>query len=219
MKNIQFHPDIEQRTDVWMRARCGLWTASRVGALKKKGTAWTASATTAIEELSAERIIGKCTEHYVTAAMQHGMDLEPDARQAYMEISGNVVEPGGWWTAETDAGTPVGCSPDGLIDEDGLLEIKCPFNINKHINTCITNELPAEYLAQVTLQMLVTGRKWCDFVSYAPGVTRCPCVVIGTRCHPGNLEAMIDEAESAVRERVSLFESSAQETNNENIRI
>jgi predicted phage-related endonuclease len=96
--------------------------------------------------------------------MQWGIDNEPVARLQYSLASGNDVEETGFWLHDE---LEAGASPDGFIDDDGLLEIKCP-NTATHIDTLIKRKLPYQYQAQVQGQMWVTGRKWCDFVSFDP---------------------------------------------------
>jgi len=96
--------------------------------------------------------------------MQWGTDNEPVARLEYELLSGNIVEDTSLWLHDN---LDAGASPDGLIGDDGLLEIKCP-NTATHLDTLIKKKLPRQYVGQVQGQMWITGRKWCDFVSYDP---------------------------------------------------
>jgi hypothetical protein len=97
--------------------------------------------------------------------MQHGIDTEPQARAAYEAKSGSFVEEVGFvlHTSISEAGA----SPDGFVDEDGLIEIKCPQTAT-HMDTLLSENVPAKYVTQMQWQMACTGRKWCDFVSYDP---------------------------------------------------
>jgi predicted phage-related endonuclease len=104
-------------------------------------------------------------ESYVNAAMQHGTDTEPEARSAYEFYQGVTVEQVAFIPHPTIA--DAGCSPDGLVGDDGLLELKCPQTAT-HLETLLGQNIPAKYISQVQFQMACTGRKWCDWVSYDP---------------------------------------------------
>jgi hypothetical protein len=117
-----------------------------------------------LTELVVERLTQAPIQRYTTAAMTWGTEQEPAARAAYERITGRIVEETGFVCHDT---LMAGCSPDGLIDWDGLIEIKCPFNTANHIETLL-NGMPAEHIPQVQGQMWITGREWCDFVSYDP---------------------------------------------------
>lgn len=117
--------------------------------------------------LAGERITRVPATVFVTPAMQRGTDLEPEARDLYVKETGNQVEETGFWQhPELDF---VGASPDGLVGDDGLLEIKCPM-LETHIGYIEDYIVPEDYRPQMALQMACTGRKWCDFVSYYPGL-------------------------------------------------
>jgi hypothetical protein len=165
----------DQRTEDWYAARLGKATASRFKdaiATKKQtekqkkdglpGDPMQAQLDYCTE-LVVERLTGQRAQKFVTAAMQWG-DHEPAARAAYERVTGRIVEETGFVAHDT---LMAGCSPDGLVDWDGLIEIKCPFNTANHIETLL-NGMPAEHTAQVQGQMWITGREWCDFVSYDP---------------------------------------------------
>jgi putative phage-type endonuclease len=115
-------------------------------------------------ELVVETLTGQQSDFYTSTAMQWGTDNEPVARLAYSLTTGNEVEDTGFWL---DDELGAGASPDGFVGEDGLLEIKCP-NTATHLETLEKKEVPYQYRAQVQGQMWITGRKWCDFVSYDP---------------------------------------------------
>jgi putative phage-type endonuclease len=154
-----------QRDADWYAARIGKATASRFKdaiAVLKSGDPAQAQRDYATE-LVVERLTGQRVQKYVTAAMQWG-DHEPEARTAYERVTGISVEETGFIAHDT---LLAGCSPDGLVDWDGLIEIKCPFNSANHIETLL-NGMPDDHRAQVQGQMWITGRQWCDFVSYDP---------------------------------------------------
>ena len=164
-----------QRSEDWYAARLGKATASRFKdaiATKKQtekqkkdglpGDPMQAQLDYCTE-LVVERLTGQRAQKFVTAAMQWG-DHEPAARAAYERVTGRIVEETGFVAHDT---LMAGCSPDGLVDWDGLIEIKCPFNTANHIETLL-NGMPADHIPQVQGQMWITGREWCDFVSYDP---------------------------------------------------
>ena len=158
--------EIIQGSDEWKALRCGKVTASRVAdVIAKTKTGWGASRFNYAAELIAERLTGVAAEGFTNAAMQWGTDQEPSARMAYEFMQDVTVEQIAFVAHPSIA--DAGASPDGLVGESGLVEIKCP-NTATHIDTLIKQEIPARYITQMMWQMACTGRKWCDFVSYDP---------------------------------------------------
>lgn len=153
-----------QRHEDWVADRVGKITASRVGGINAKPQKGKALNRTMIE-LLVERLTGEIEDRYINAAMQWGIDHEPDAIASYENITDEFVVGCGLINHPTISMS--GASPDGLIGKDGLLEAKCP-NRETHMNTILTQKVPDEYLPQITWQLACTGRKWCDFVSYDP---------------------------------------------------
>ena len=155
---------MQQRTDEWFAARLGKVTASRIAdIMAKTKTGYAASRKNYLFELLCERLSGQREEKFISASMQRGIDLEPKARAVYEIETGNWVEEVGFIPHPTIAMS--GASPDGLISDDGLIEIKCP-NTATHIEFLQTQKPKQEYIYQMQWQMACTGRKWCDFVSY-----------------------------------------------------
>lgn len=156
-----------QGTPEWFAARLGKVTASCINkvmaTLKSGGEA--ADRKNYRAQLVAERLTGRAVESYTNAAMAWGTEQEPFARQAYEFITGNAVEEIGF--IEHPVIEMCGCSPDGLIGEEGMVEIKSP-NTATHIDWLLSKQPPAEHLNQMQWQMECSGRKWCDFVSYDP---------------------------------------------------
>ncbi|TKT80026.1 lambda exonuclease family protein [Aquamicrobium sp. LC103] len=158
--------EIVQGTPEWFAARCGLVTASKVAdVVARTKSGWAASRANYEAQLIAERLTGVVAEGFSNGAMQWGTDTEPHARVAY-EFYRNVD------VVETEfvvhpRFAESGASPDGLVNEDGLVEIKCP-NTATHIDTLLGAAVPAKYLTQMQWQMACTGRAWCDFVSFDP---------------------------------------------------
>lgn len=155
---------ILQRSEDWHADRCGKVTASRikdVDAKPKAGKAHNALTLTILTE----RLTGVQEESFTNSAMQWGIDQEPYAIAAYENETGNFVI--GTGLIDHPAIKMSGASPDGLVDQDGQLEVKCPSS-QTHLNTILTQEVPSEYVPQITWQLACTRRKWCDFVSYDP---------------------------------------------------
>ena len=158
--------DIIQGSAEWHALRCGRVTASRVAdVVAKTKSGWGASRANYAAELIAERLTGEPAERFTNAAMQWGTDHEPDARAAYEFFRDAAVVEIGFVDHPSIAMT--GASPDGLVGEDGLVEIKCP-NTATHLDTLLSQTVPAKYVTQMLWQMACTGRKWCDFVSFDP---------------------------------------------------
>ena len=155
-----------QRTDEWFAARLGKVTASRIADVcARTKTGWGASRKNYMAELVAERLTGTRVEGFTNSAMQWGTDVEPEARIAYeFYRDATVVETG---FAPHPSIAETGASPDGLVRDDGLVEIKCP-NTATHIETLLGAELAQKYFLQMQWQMACTGRQWCDFCSFDP---------------------------------------------------
>jgi putative phage-type endonuclease len=155
---------MEQRSEEWFQARLGLVTASRVAdVLAKIKSGESASRRNYKIQLVSERLTGERQETYINQAMQDGIDREQFARDRYVQQFGEVEEVGFVKHPTLEAGA----SPDGMVGDDGIIEIKCPMG-STHTETLMTQDIPSKYVPQVQFQLLVTGRKWCDFVSYNP---------------------------------------------------
>jgi putative phage-type endonuclease len=157
---------MEQRTEEWYQARLGKATASRISdVLAKVKTGEAASRKNYKMELVVQRLTGQPGESFTNAAMEWGTATEPQARMAYEAHTGTFVEEKGFIDHPTIEG--FGCSPDGLVGDDGLIEIKC-MNTANHVETVIEGKPPSRYIPQMQCQMAVTGRKFCDFVAFDP---------------------------------------------------
>ena len=186
---------MEQRTDEWFAARLGKVTASKISdVVAKTRNGWGASRGNYMAQLLCERLTGQPTENFVNAAMQHGIDTEPQARAAYEFLTDNTVTEVGF-IPHPDI-EMAGASPDGLIGKLGNLEIKCP-NQATHLNTLLDAKVPKKYADQIQWQMACTGTEWTDFVSFDP---RFPAAMQLWTCRIGRDEDRIDELESAVIE-------------------
>lgn len=166
--NTQTCDFAEQGSPEWKQARCGNITGSRcydMAARTEDGKRYLKKRNQYRDELICERLTGHPHPHYVSPEMQWGIEQEQFARAAYelerdlmVETCGFILHP------EVDN---FGASPDGLVGDDGLVQIKCPTTAT-HLNWMLKGEIPLEHAPQMLAEMSVTGRDWCDFVSYHP---------------------------------------------------
>jgi putative phage-type endonuclease len=155
---------MDQGSEEWFTIRIGKVTASRVAdVIAKTKTGYSASRDNYMAQLVCERLTGQKGESFTNAAMQHGTDTEPLARAAYEAFKDVLVDEVGFVPHPTIK--MAGASPDGMVGEDGLLEIKCP-NTATHIETLLSESVPGKYFTQMQFQLSCTGRQWCDFVSF-----------------------------------------------------
>lgn len=156
----------EQGTAEWHAQRLGKVTASKLAdAIAKTRSGWGASRGNYMTALMIERLTGRPTDFFSSAAMQWGSDQEASARALYEQVTLNEVEEVGFIDHPDIDMT--GASPDGLVGDDGMIEIKCP-NSATHAQFVIDRKIPDKYMKQMQWQMECTGRAWCDFVSYDP---------------------------------------------------
>jgi len=168
--------DVEQGSEEWLAMRLGWTTASRFKDVKAGGQGKTRMAY--MYQLAAEAISDMKQESYSNEYMEWGTETEPQARDTYEFITGNTVEQVSF--IRLDGDYKIGCSPDGLIGDDGMIEIKCP-KTTTQIETYLSGKMPTGHNAQVQGQLWVSGRQWCDFVSFDPridGVSSYMCVRI-----------------------------------------
>jgi len=158
--------NIEQGSDAWHRLRMGVLTASQFDKLITSTGKPSKQYDGLICCKIAEKASGIPTYVPQNFAMERGKELEQEAREYYELETGNKVEQVGFIMHDT---LNAGCSPDGLIGEDGGLEIKCPLPGN-HVAYLRDEKLPTKYYQQVQGNMFITGREWWDFMSYAPGL-------------------------------------------------
>lgn len=157
---------IAQGSPEWFLQRLGKATASRIAdIIAKTKSGYSTSRENYMTELALERITGARQESFTNAAMQWGTETEPLARAAYEAKTGYIVEEVAMLPHPT---IPMsGASPDGLVDKDGQIEIKCP-NSATHAKTLINKKPDGKYITQMQWQMACTGRAWCDFISFDP---------------------------------------------------
>lgn len=157
---------IEQGTDEWKRARLGYVSASNLDAVMAKGKSGEATTRKNYKiRLVAERLTGDIGDSYSNAAMEWGVQTESQAAMAYEVAKETLLDKTGFWKHNQIQW--LGCSPDRLVGNDGLVEIKCP-NTTTHIDYWLAKKVPSEYVKQVQGQLWVMEREWCDFVSFDP---------------------------------------------------
>ena len=157
--------DIEQGSSEWHNLRLGKVTASRMKDVlsKGRGTAQSKTAESYMMELICERLTGESKPFFENDAMKWGTETEPQARFMYeLKSSNNVNE-----VAFIEHDEFIGVSPDGLIGDDGMLEIKCPTTITQ-IKRALTDNYSKDYYEQIQMQLWIADRKWCDFLSFDP---------------------------------------------------
>jgi hypothetical protein len=167
---LRILPDLVQGSDEWHDQRRGVLTASVIGGLLtatgKVANNDTSRALTAL--LTAERITGYTDPTYVSDDMLRGIEDEPRAVERYSEHYETPVHNVGFMVRD-DWGFAIGYSPDGMVGDDGLLEVKSRRQ-KKHLQTIVDDAVPAENMAQLQCGLLVSGRKWIDYVSYCGGM-------------------------------------------------
>ena len=155
---------MDQGSDEWFAIRIGKVTASRVAdIIAKTKSGYSTSRDNYMAQLVCERLTNQKGESFTNAAMQHGTETEPLARAAYEALKDVLVDEVGF--VPHPSIKMAGASPDGLVNDDGLIEIKCP-NTATHIDTLLSESVPTKYFTQMQFQMACTGREWCDFVSF-----------------------------------------------------
>lgn len=157
-----------QGTKEWFDARIGKVTGSRFADVLSGRLKMTKACESYMMELCAERLTGRATPEFSSKPTEWGKANEAEARQMYVINSGEVLKE--VMFIDHPLLPWVGCSPDALVGFDGILEIKCPYNTTNHLQTILNGKVPDEYEAQVHGNMWVTGRKWCDYVSFDPRV-------------------------------------------------
>lgn len=189
--------DVEQRSPEWYAARCGIVTASAVGKLITPKTVKVAANDESrglIALLASERVTGFVEDTYTSHDMWRGIEAEPYARDLYSKHYAPAVECG---FMRRDFGDySIGYSPDGLVGDMGLIEIKAP-RAKGHLTTIVSNDVPLYYMAQLQTALLVSGRKWIDYVSYTAGM---PLWVKRIEPDPRWQTAILAAAEQAERD-------------------
>lgn len=153
----------------WLSARAGKLTASRMAAAMsylKDGKTPSSERRRLMMDLLAERLTGASAPHFVSDAMQHGIDYEDEAVDWFVELTGRDVRPSKFYEHPTIDN--FGATPDRELD-DGLIEVKCPTSAT-FISYVMAGVVPPEYRPQMTAQLLCSGKRWCGFIAYDPRI-------------------------------------------------
>ena len=164
----------DQRSEEWYNARLGVPSASSFGKIVTGKGDPSKQQTDYLYKLAAQRLTGTREDMYMSAAMEEGIEREDTSRWVYAMENNVIVEEVGFCLSDSSRW---GCSPDGLVGDEGLVELKNPIG-GTAVAYLLKGTLPSTYFQQVQGQLLVTGREWCDFVSYYPNL---PLLVI--RCY------------------------------------
>ena len=154
---MQLHK-VKQGSPEWHKVRLGKLTASHAQAIASQGKGLETLAYNKVAEI----LTGKAEEGYINPDMERGNELEMMARNAYELETGNLVKEVGFCELDKHSG----CSPDGFVGDDGLVEFKCPTN-KVFTEYLYTEKVNTGYVWQMQMQMLVTDRKWCDYAVFA----------------------------------------------------
>ncbi len=195
----RYHPDVIQGTDEWLQARCGLLTASEMGLILTPTLkiASNEKERAHLYELLAQRVTGYVEPRYINDDMLRGHEDEIEARRLYGQHVAKVTEAG--FVTNDRWGFTIGYSPDGLVGDDGLIECKSRrqnFQVQTWIENAATGTIPQDFAMQCQTGLLVTERKWLDFISYSGGLPMC---VI--RVHPD------EQVQTAILEAAHAFET------------
>lgn len=204
---ITYHPDLIQGSEEWLEARRGVLTASEMKLVLTPTLKIANNDKTRAHayELAFQRITGFVEPQYVSDAMLRGKEDEIYAREAYREHFAEVTETG--FVTNDGFGFTIGYSPDGIVGDDGLIE--CKSRCGKYqVQTIAENAVPEEYVLQLQTGLLVTGRKWIDFISYCGGL---PMFVKRVEPDPEMQEAIIAAA-TAFEARVAEVEQAYRST-------
>ena len=196
--------DIDQQSEAWFEARCGRVTGTRFKALVAKET--TDTYKDLVTNISCEMIIGKAEETYSNAMMEYGLETEPEARKEYSELFGVEVKQAGFFIPDEDHKYHewIGISPDGLLQDNAMIEIKCPL-ARTHMEYIEADKLPSEYRHQVQGQLFVSGFDYCDFVSYVPGMKLFVVRVLPDPELFKEYEARLDKLIEQVKQKIELY--------------
>ena len=207
MSSPRYHPDLIQGSDEWLAARCGMLTASEMKLIITPSTLKPAKndkASAHLYELLAQRITGYVEPHYVSDDMLRGQSDEIDARRHYAQNFAPVDEVG--FVTNDEWGFSIGYSPDGIVGDYGLIE--CKSRRQKfQVETIISGAVPPEYVIQIQTGLLVTGRAWCDYVSYCGGLPMIPIRVHRDQKVLDAITAAATDFEALLEDRLVAYRS------------
>jgi putative phage-type endonuclease len=186
----------EQRSEEWYLAHLGLVTSSNFDTVLSSKSS--SGRKTYMMKLLAERMTGIPQTSYSNLAMENGIETEPFAREYYEAIKNIHVEQLGFIRMGE-----VGSSPDGLVGDDGMIEIKCPYS-STHLGYILANKMPSSYVPQVQGQLWICERQWCDFISYDPKVKSRPFWSIRVERDEDYIKNLSNNVDDFVQELLAL---------------
>lgn len=210
---IKLHWELEQGSDEWFQARCGILTASEMDKIITPLLKIAANdkARTHVWELLAQRITGYVEPHYISDDMLRGWEDEIEARIQYGEHYAPVKECG--FITNDKWGFTLGYSPDGLVGENGMIECKSrvqKYQMRTIVENVAKNTIPEEYMLQVQTGLIVSEREWCDFITYCAGL---PMATVRVHLDEKYEQAILRAAaqfEEQLAERRKIFEDTLQ---------
>jgi len=194
--------ECEQGSAEWFAARLGIPSASMYDKIVTAKGDWSTQANGYINQLVAEELTGERVPIFQNQWMLRGVELEPEARNLYIQTNQVKVHEMGF-ILHDDIDT--GCSPDGLIGRDGGLEIKCPAPAT-HVEYLRGGKLPNRYKQQVMGCLWVTDRQWWDFMSYHPDMKPLIVRVERDEEYIASLAKHVTKAVGLIKENVNQFE-------------
>jgi predicted phage-related endonuclease len=207
---VKYHDAVVQGSIEWKELRCGIITASEMKFLitpQKLQVAADEKARKHLYELIGQRITNHVEDKFINDDMVRGQEDEILARDLYSRTHAPVKETG--FVTNAKHGVLLGCSPDGLVGDDGLIEVKS--RLQKYqIETVIKNEVPIDYMLQIQTALLVTERNWCDFISYCGGL---PMYIKRVKTDKKMQDAIIAaavEIEQKINENIDVFKQNSQ---------
>lgn len=200
---IRYHQDLIQGSDEWLEARCGMLTASEMKLIvtPKLKPANNDKERSHLYELLAQRITRYVEPHYISDDMLRGQEDEIEAKIIYAKMIAPVQDMG--FVTNDKWGFSIGYSPDGLVGNDGSIECKSrrqKFQVETVIEHVLEETIPAEFMLQVQTGLLVTERRWCDFISYSGGL---PMAIIRVLPDP-DIQDAIEEAACEFEQRLAV---------------
>lgn len=183
---MKIYETLEQGTQEWLKVRLGKFTASNCYTIGTEGMGkGRGGLETLCLEKASEILTQALPEQYTNEDIERGHQLEQEARSAYEIETGRAVKQVGF----VEVNEFVGCSPDGLVEDNGLIEIKCK-NDKNHLLCLLGKDIDKTYQWQMQYQMLCTQREWCDFVSYNPNFKKTPLIIIRVERNPEMIQAL-----------------------------
>lgn len=206
-----YHRNIIQGTEEWLKLRCGVITASKIKTILTPSgkPANNDKARAYIWQKASERITGFLEPVFETRDMLRGHDDEGFAKHEYSRHF-EPVSDCGFITQQFIGGITIGYSPDGLVGNTGLIECKSrkpKFQIQTLLNYHQSKEIPSEFMAQIQTGLMVTGREWCDFISYSGGLPMITIRVFPDRIYQARILDAVYEAEQQIQGIVTRYQS------------